>query len=115
MLGKKHITEQEDWLKAWDNCTNIYSKDYIDSLMQANGKDKLEVGDKKLSYKKSKATNIFDEGKLKDWINSSNENKAKYFKYKEPEFAKKELGDALKQGETIPGVELVENKNLSIK
>lgn len=90
-------------------------KDYIDNLMQANGKDKLEVGDKKLSYKKSKATNIFDEDKLKEWINSSDENKEKYFRYKEPEFAKKELGDALKQGEEIPGIELVENKNLSIK
>ena len=41
--------------------------------------------------------------------------KQKYFKYKEPEIAKKELGDALKQGEEIPGIELVENKNLQIK
>ena len=88
-----------------------------DALMKANGKDEkgLEVGDKKLSYRKSKATNIFDEDKLKEWINSSDENKQKYFKYKEPEIAKKELGDALKQGEEIPGVELVENKNLQIK
>lgn len=92
-------------------------KSYIDALMRANGKDEkgLEVGDKKLSYRKSKATNIFDEDKLKEWINSSDENKQKYFKYKEPEIVKKELGDALKQGEEIPGVELVENKNLQIK
>ena len=92
-------------------------KEYIDALMKANGKDDkpLEIGDKKLSYRKSKATNIFDEDKLKEWINSSDENKQKYFKYKEPEIAKKELGDALKQGEKIPGIELVENKNLQIK
>ena len=92
-------------------------KEYIDALMKANGKDDkpLEIGDKKLSYRKSKATNIFDESKLKEWINSSDENKQKYFKYKEPEIAKKELGDALKQGEEIPGIELVENKNLQIK
>ena len=90
-------------------------KKYIDSLMQMNGKENLEVGDKKISYRKSKATNIYDEDKLKEWINSSDENKEKYFKYKEPEFAKKELGDALKQGEVIPGIELVDNKSLSIK
>ena len=111
---KDRAKEVNDRAKSYEKKSERI-KDYIDSLMQANGKDKLEVGDKKLSYRKSKATNIFDEGKLKDWINSSDENKAKYFKYKEPEFAKKELGDALKQGETIPGVELVENKNLSIK
>ena len=53
---------------------------------------------------------------LPSWsLFSSDENKQKYFKYKEPEIAKKELGDALKQGEEIPGVELVENKNLQIK
>ena len=92
-------------------------KEYIDALMKANGKDDkpLEIGDKKISYRKSKVTNIFDESKLKEWINSSDENKQKYFKYKEPEIAKKELGDALKQGEEIPGIELVENKNLQIK
>lgn len=90
-------------------------KNYIDSLMKANGKNSLEIGDKKISYRKSKSTNIFDEGKLIEWINSSDENKEKYFKYKEPEIAKKELGDALKRGEEIPGVELIENKNIQIK
>ena len=34
MLGKKHITKHEDWLRAWDSCTDIYSKDYIDSLTE---------------------------------------------------------------------------------
>lgn len=90
-------------------------KRYITALMEINNKDKLVTRDHTLSYRKSKATNIFDESKLKEWINSSDENKQKYFKYKEPEIAKKELGDALKQGEEIPGIELVENKNLQIK
>ena len=111
---KNRAKEINDRAKSYEKKSKRI-KDYIDSLMQSNGKDKLEVGDKKLSYRKSKSTNIFDEGKLKDWINSSDENKSKYFKYKEPEFAQKELGDASKQGEEIPGIELVENKNLSIK
>ena len=90
-------------------------KNYIDSLMKMNNKEKLEVGDKKLSYRKSTAGNITDEVELIKWINSSDENKQKYLKYKEPEIAKKALSDAVKAGEKIPGFELVENRNLIIK
>ena len=56
MLGKKHITEQEDWLKAWDNCTNIYSKDYIDSLTEKSIKrlydtiDKFNIDTSRMGY-----------------------------------------------------------------
>lgn len=98
-------------------------KDYIDSLMQANGKDKLEVGDKKLSYRKSVAGSIIDEVALRKYIEADDERKEEFYNYKEPDISKKALGDAIKATKqedgsytlSIPGFELVENKNLLIK
>ena len=83
--------------------------------MKANNKDKLEIGDKKLSYRKSISSNIVDRDKLLEWINSNEENKQKYLNYKEPEISKKELTTLAKAGKEIPGFELVENNNIQIK
>ena len=115
----KEIAERA---KSFENKADKLKK-YIDSLMQANNKEKLEVGDKKLSYKKSTAGNIIDDSALRQYINSKDEYKQKYFSYKEPEIAKKNLKDdilASKQDDgsyslVIPGFEVVENKNLLIK
>lgn len=90
-------------------------KNYLNNLMKVNGRDKVEVGDKKISYRKSVSSNITNEKELLEWINSSEENQQKYFNYKEPEISKKELTNAVKAGEKIPGFELVENQNLQIK
>lgn len=119
---KTRSKEILDRAKSFENKADRL-KGYIDSLMKANQKDKLEVGDKKLSYRKSTAANIVDDEALRNYINSSEEYKAKYFNYKEPEISKKNLKDdilASKQEDgsyslEIPGFELVENKNLSIK
>ena len=115
----KEIAERA---KSFENKADKLKK-YIDSLMQANNKEKLEVGDKKLSYRKSTAGNIIDDFALRQYINSKDEYKQKYFSYKEPEIAKKNLKDdilASKQDDgsyslIIPGFEVVENKNLLIK
>ena len=115
----KEIAERA---KLFENKADKLKK-YIDSLMQANNKEKLEVGDKKLSYRKSVAGNIIDDFVLRQYINSKDEYKQKYFSYKEPEIAKKNLKDdilASKQDDgsyslVIPGFEVVENKNLLIK
>ena len=115
----KEIAERA---KSFENKADKLKK-YIDSLMQANNKEKLEVGDKKLSYRKSMAGNIIDDSALRQYINSKDEYKQKYFSYKEPEIAKKNLKDdilASKQEDgsyslVIPGFEVVENKNLLIK
>ena len=56
MLGKKHITKHEDWLRAWDSCTDIYSKDYIDSLTEKtiqrlyNTIDKFDIDTSRMGY-----------------------------------------------------------------
>ena len=91
--------------------------------MKANGKDKLEVGDKKLSYRRSTSANVVDDTALRQYINSKEEYKQRYFNYKEPEISKKNLKDdvlASKQDDgsyllNIPGFEVTENRNLSIK
>lgn len=102
-------------------------KRYIDNLMQANNKDKLEAGDKKISYRKSVSSEITDEVALRQYINENDERKERYYKFNEPELRKTELANAIKetktvteQGEThyeleIPGFKLVENKNIQIK
>lgn len=77
MLGKKHTSKQEDWIKAWNSCTDMYSKEYIDNITDkaigrleeaiktydidinrlgygwSGGKDSLVVGDilRKSKYK----------------------------------------------------------------
>ena len=115
----KEIAERA---KSFENKADKLKK-YIDSLMQANNKEKLEVGDKKLSYRKSVVGNIIDDFVLRQYINSKDEYKQKYFSYKEPEIVKKNLKDdilASKQDDgsyslVIPGFEVVENKNLLIK
>ena len=98
-------------------------KTYIDNLMKLNGKTKLEVGDMRLSYRKSVSSLITDEKALRDYIEADDDRKAKYYSYKNPEISKKAISDDIKQtksakgdyGLIIPGFELVENSNLIIK
>lgn len=97
-------------------------KEYINQLMQMNGKTKLEVGDKKISYRKSVAGNITDEVALLKYIDDNNL-KDKYLSYSKPTIAKKAIGDdikATKQSDgtyalSIPGFSIVENNNIIIK
>lgn len=102
-------------------------KKYMDRLMQMNGKDKLEAGDKKISYRKSTSSEITDEVALKKYIEKNEELKQKYYKYSDPEISKKAIMDDIKATKAtdkngnvyyeldIPGFKLVENKNILIK
>lgn len=98
-------------------------KTYIDNLMKLNGKTKLEIGDTRLSYRKSVSSMITDEEALRKYIEEDEERKAKYYSYKVPEISKKAISDDIKQTKTaegdyelsIPGFELIENSNLIIK
>ena len=91
-----------------------YIKDYINNLMVLNGKEKFDAGDRTVSYRKSTKSEIYDEIALRNYIDSSDELKEKYIKTTF-EYRNKELSDAVKKGEEIPGFRLVENKNLQIK
>ena len=58
-----------------------------------------------ISYRKSESVNVSDICKIPD----------DYLKYKDPEPDKTKIKSALKAGVSIPGVELIENRNIQIK
>lgn len=81
-------------------------KEYIGFEMKGIGLNKVEGKLFKVSFRKSKVVNIIDQSKLEErFINKKVEEKAN----------KKEIMDALKNGEIIEGAELIENKSLQIK
>ena len=89
---KVRSKEIADRAKSFENKADKL-KNYIDSLMKANQKEKLEVGDKKLSYRKSSVGNVVDDSELRKYINSKDEYKQRYFTYEEPKISKKNLKD----------------------
>lgn len=58
-----------------------------------------------ISYRKSESVNVSDIWKIPD----------DYLKNKDPEPDKTKIKSALKAGVSIPGVELIENRNIQIK
>lgn len=58
-----------------------------------------------IAYRKSESVNVSDIWKIPD----------DYLKYKDPEPDKTKIKSALKAGVSIPGVELIENRNIQIK
>ena len=97
-------------------------KNYIDELMTMNEKTKVEVGDKKISYRKSTSGNIVNSEDLMNYINSNGLGD-RYLVYKDPTISKKNISDDIKATKqedgsyslNIPGFEIVENRNLIIK
>ena len=84
--------------------------------MIAHDKENLDTDNYKISFRKSKSSNISNGEALMEWINKSQERKDSYLKFKEPEINK----DALKkyvisEEVTVPGFEIIENKSLQIK
>lgn len=119
---KDRSKEITDVSKSYDKkAENI--KNYMDNLMRANNKTKLEVGDKRLSYRKSMSSEITDEVKLKAYIEADEERKQKYYSYKNPEISKTAIKNDIEKTKQedgsytleIPGFRLVENNNLQIK
>ena len=116
---KKEIEESQKYYETKAENLNKYAH----QLLVASGKDKLDTEDFRLSFRKSTASEVYDEKALRDYINSKEEYKDKYFKYKEPEVSKTELANAIKESKnedgtynlSIPGFRLVENKSLQIK
>lgn len=98
-------------------------KNYIDSLMQLNGKTKMIAGDKTISYRKSTSSEVIDEKALMDYINIDDERSNKYLSYKAPSINKKAISDDIKASKqedgtyslNIPGFVLVTKNNINIK
>jgi hypothetical protein len=72
--------------------------------MMVMGVDKMELGLRKLSIRNTSAVNIINESHIPaDFI------------IIEQKYDKTRIKDALKNGETIPGAELVTNKSIQIR
>ena len=102
-------------IKSFTNKAEGLSK-FLKEYMIAHNKEKLDTDDHKISFRKSKSSNISNIEALMEWINKSQERKDSYLKFKEPEINK----DALKkyvisEEVTVPGFEIIENKSLQIK
>lgn len=81
-------------------------KEYVEFEMNGIGLNKVEGKLFKISFRKSKVVKVLDETKIPK----------EFIKVKTTEsISKTDLSKALKSGEIIEGVELVENKTLQIK
>ena len=81
-------------------------KEYVEFEMNGIGLTKVEGKLFKISFRKSKVVKVIDETKIPK----------EFIKVKTTEsISKTDLSKALKSGEIIEGVELVENKTLQIK
>lgn len=80
--------------------------EYMDKYMEGND---FECTEGKLSHRKSTKTECIDEMAFLEWSDR--------WKYGESKFEpkKKEIGEAIKNGETIPGWSRVDYMNASIK
>ena len=77
-------------------------KEYLSGYLAG---EKFKAPRVAISYRKSESVNVSDIGKIPD----------DYLKYKDPEPDKTKIKSALKAGVSIPGVELIENRNIQIK
>lgn len=77
-------------------------KRYLENNLRGEG---WRDADFSVSFRKTKYVKVLDEKAIpKEW-----------WKMPDPVLRKKELGDAMKQGEAIPGVELAERQNMTVK
>ena len=102
-------------IKSYTNKAERLSK-FLKEYMIAHDKENLDTDNYKISFRKSKSSNISNGEALMEWINKSQERKDSYLKFKDPEINK----DALKkyvisEEVTVPGFEIIENKSLQIK
>lgn len=77
-------------------------KQYISNYLEGTAYESAKV---KVSFRKSEALDIMEGAIIPD----------EYLKFKEPDVDKVELKKALKSGVQIPGVSIIENKNIQIK
>lgn len=102
-------------IKLYTNKAEGLSK-FLKEYMMAHDKEKLDTDDHKISFRKSKSSNISNIEALMEWINKSQERKDSYLKFKEPEINKDALKKYVISEEVdIPGFEIIENKSLQIK
>lgn len=84
-------------------------KGYIEFIL--NGEE-FKTSKCKVYWRKSKSINIVEKDKLIDWVKKTEEKDI--IRYEE-KISKKEIKRLIDSGEEIPGVELLERKNIQVK
>lgn len=100
---KAEIDRLSKMKKTYENSIDRMKETMKNSFVVL-GKDKVTLGNFKVSLRNSKAINILDEDKLPESV----------FVMKK-EVSKTAIKDLLEQGEIVEGVALVENKSIQIK
>lgn len=79
-------------------------KERLMTAMYVMDRDSVEIGSRKLSLRHTKAVNITDAARIPSC-----------FSIVEVKHDKKRIGEALKNGELVPGAELVSNTSIQIR
>lgn len=81
-------------------------REYLEGCMTAAGRDKFESGRNRLSFRRSKRVDIFDESKLpEDFI----------VRVETARPDKKAIKDAIESGEEVDGAALIVSRSLQVK
>ena len=119
-LWCKNLDAEATAIKAEENALaerrkNLESKSaslkkYIAEILAG---DKFTTARVACTFRKSKSVEIQDEA---EFIRTMQESQHfEYLKYSNPTVNKTEITKAIKEGKTVPGAQLVEKQNLSIK
>lgn len=85
-------------------------KKYLSEILEGT---KFSTARVAVSFRKSKSVEILDEA---EFIRTMQETQHfEYLKYSPPTINKAEITNAIKAGQTVPGAQLIEKNNLSIK
>jgi len=90
---KKSAERMEEWHKS-----------RVNDWMQTIGEEKRTFGTFKVSYRNTKSVNVYDEQKV-----------PQSFKVQSWTVSKTAIADAIKEGDEVPGAEIVEKKNIIIR
>lgn len=113
-LLKKRKKEIEDNIKFYTHREEKL-KEFLKVFMEANGIEKKELADYRLSTRKSSSVEITDEEQVFNYLNANPQYKESCVK---TEVTTKLIKTGLKELLTdteIPGVQIVESKNVTIK
>ena len=111
---KSRKNDVERNIKFYENRASRL-KDFLKILMQANNIEKKELPDFRLGTKKSSSVEIIDESEALQYLDKHPELEACKKVETKISLNKREVKVALENEKAIPGVRIVENKNVTIK
>lgn len=82
-----------------------FLKQRLSEAMQLYGIERLDGGNIKLYFRKSEAVEVTNQSEIPE----------QFLEWKDPVVSKSKIKEALKAGETVPGVQLITRQNLQIK